>query len=197
MKPRVLALDVGEKRIGVAVSDPLGITAQGVETIQSNGWSHDIERVAQLLKQYETDRLLVGLPRTLSGETGPQAEKILAFAEQLAARGWRVRFQDERLTTSLAQRALIEGDVSRRKRREVVDKLAAAYILQSFLDAGGWIDEEKPTPARITDVAVWKGRIKMDDNENNSMEMDNIIELVDENDNPIRFEHIMTVQYGG
>ena len=197
MKPRVLALDVGEKRIGVAVSDPLGFTAQGVETIQSNGWSHDIERVAQLLKQYETDRLLVGLPRTLSGETGPQAEKILAFAEQLAARGWRVRFQDERLTTSLAQRALIEGDVSRRKRREVVDKLAAAYILQSFLDAGGWIDEEKPKPARVTDVAVWKGRIKMDDNENNSMEMDNIIELVDENDNPIRFEHIMTVQYGG
>ena len=74
MTPRVLALDVGERRIGVAVSDPLGLTAQGVETIQSNGWNHDIERISQLLEQYETDRLLVGLPRTLSGETGPQAQ---------------------------------------------------------------------------------------------------------------------------
>ena len=197
MTPRVLALDVGEKRIGVAVSDPLGLTAQGVETIQSNGWSRDIERVAQLLEQYGTDRLLVGLPRTLSGETGPQAEKILAFSELLAARGWQVRFQDERLTTSLAQRALIQGDVSRQKRKQVVDKLAATYILQSFLDAGGWIDEANPRPARVMDVAVWKGRKCMDNNENNNMEMDNIIELVDENDNPIRFEHIMTVQYGG
>ena len=197
MTPRVLALDVGERRIGVAVSDPLGLTAQGVETIQSNGWSHDIERISQLLEQYETDRLLVGLPRTLSGETGPQAQKILAFAEQLTNRGWQVRFQDERLTTNLAHRTLIEGDMSREKRKQVVDKLAATYILQSYLDAGGWIDETNPKPVRVMNVAVWKGRHKMDNNENNSMEMDNIIELVDENDNPIRFEHIMTVQYEG
>ncbi len=196
MLPRVLALDVGERRIGVAVSDPLGLTAQGVETIQSNGWSRDVERVAQLMAQYETDRVLVGLPRSLNGEIGPQAEKILAFSELLRARGWQVRFQDERLTTSLAQRALIQDGVRREKRKQVVDKLAATYILQSFLDAGGWIEETRPTAARVTDVAVWKGRKRMDNNEN-SMEMDNIIELVDENDNPIRFEHIMTVQYRG
>jgi len=198
MTPRVLALDVGERRIGVAVSDPLGITAQGVETIPSAGWSHDIERIAALLSQYETDRLLLGLPRSLNGEIGPQAESVLAFSEQLRARGWQVRFQDERLTTSLAQRTLIEGDLSRRKRRQVVDKLAATVILQSFLDAGGWKDDiVNPGAARVMDVAVWKGRGHMDNNENNSMEMDNIIELVDENDNPIRFEHIMTVQYKG
>ena len=195
MTPRVLALDVGERRIGVAVSDPLGITAQGVETIQSNGWSNDLARVGELLARYETDRLLVGLPRSLSGEIGPQAEKIMAFAQLLTDRGWQVRFQDERLTTSIAHRTLIEGDMSRQKRKQVVDKLAATYILQSFLDAGGWID--KPKAARVTDVAVWKGMKKMDNNENNSMEQDNIIELVDENDNPIRFEHIMTVQYEG
>ena len=197
MTPRVLALDVGERRIGVAVSDPLGLTAQGVETIQSGGWSRDVARVGELLEQYETDRVLVGLPRTLSGEIGPQAQRILAFAGQLKERGWQVRFQDERLTTSLAHRTLIEGDVSRKGRKQVVDKLAATYILQSFLDAGGWIEENKSGTVRVTDVAVWKGMKKMDKGENNSMEMDNIIELVDENDNPIRFEHIMTVQYGG
>ncbi|MBR3502707.1 MAG: Holliday junction resolvase RuvX [Clostridia bacterium] len=197
MTPRVLALDVGEKRIGVAVSDPLGLTAQGLETIQSSGWSRDAARIGELLAQYETDRLLVGLPRSMSGEIGPQAQKILAFAEQLTARGWQVRFQDERLTTSLAQRTLIEGGVGRGGRRQVVDKLAATYILQSFLDAGGWTEERQSGAARVLDVAVWKGMKKMETGDNNSMEMDNIIELVDENDNPIRFEHIMTVQYGG
>lgn len=197
MTPRVLALDVGEKRIGVAVSDALGLTAQGVETIFSKGWSHDIEHVGELLRQYETDRLLVGLPRSLSGEIGPQAEKILAFSELLKEKGWQVRFEDERLTTSQAHRTLIEGDMSRQKRKQVVDKLAATYILQSFLDAGGWIEENNSGAVRVTDTAVWKGRKNMDNGENNSMEMDNIIELVDENDNPVRFEHIMTVQYEG
>ncbi|MBQ6645999.1 MAG: Holliday junction resolvase RuvX [Clostridia bacterium] len=197
MTPRVLALDVGERRIGVAVSDPLGLTAQGVETIVSQGWTHDVQRIGELLALYETDRLLVGLPRSLSGDIGPQAQRILAFADQLTARGWQVRFQDERLTTSLAQRTLIQGDVRRDRRKQVVDKLAATYILQSFLDAGGWNDEKKSGAARVTDTAVWKGMKKMDTGENNSMEMDNIIELVDENDNPIRFEHIMTVQYEG
>ena len=197
MVPRVLALDVGERRIGVAVSDPLGLTAQGVETIMSAGWSRDIERIAELLSQYQTDRLLVGLPRSLNGEIGPQAEKILEFSKRLSERGWQVRFQDERLTTSLAQRALIESDMSRKKRKQVVDKLAATYILQSFLDAGGWAEGVNPGAVRVTDVAVWKGRKRMDSNENNSMEMDNIVELIDENDNPIRFEHIMTLQYKG
>lgn len=191
---RVLALDVGERRIGVAVSDPLGLTAQGVETIFSRGWSNDIERVAELLAHYETDRLVVGLPRTLSGQIGPQAQHILEFCALLEARGWQVRFEDERMTTNLAQNALLEANTRRDKRRQVVDKLAATYILQSFLDAGGWINTTPKTPIRVTDTAVWKGWKTMDNTEN-SMELDNVIELEDENGNSIRFEHIMTVQY--
>lgn len=197
MMKRLLALDVGERRIGVAVSDPLGLTAQGVETLYSRGWTNDVSHIAGLLAQYETDRIVVGLPRSLNGSLGPQAEKIMAFSELLRERGWQIRFQDERLTTSQAQRILIQGNLSREKRSQVVDKLAAVCILQSFLDAGGWPDDIKPvSPVRVTDTAVWKGRKPMDNNENN-MEQDNIIELVDENDNPIRFEHIMTVQYAG
>ena len=192
MMQRILALDVGEKRIGVAVSDPMGWTAQGVETIFTRGVEKDVARIAELLAEYQTDRLVVGLPRSLSGATGPQAERIMAFVQHLTERGWQVRYQDERLTTAQAHRTLIEGDVKRAQRKQVVDKLAATYILQSFLDAGGWI-EEKPS-VRITDVQIWKGGPIM---ENNNMEMDNIIELFDENDNPVKFEHIMTVQYQG
>ena len=193
---RILALDVGERRIGVAVSDPLGLTAQGVETIFVKGPEKDLARIAELLAQYETDRLVVGLPRSMSGEIGPQAQKILAFIDLLKARGWQVRTFDERLTTSFAQRTLLEADVRRDKRKLVVDKLAATYILQSFLDAGGWTDTIPKEPVRVTDTAVWKGKRSMENNKN-SMEMDNIIELFDENDNAVRFEHIMTVQYGG
>lgn len=192
MVKRILALDVGEKRIGVAVSDPMGWTAQGVETIFTHGAEGDVNRIETLLRQYDTDRLVVGLPKSLSGEAGPQAERIMRFAELLLARGWHVRYQDERLTTAQAQRILIEGDVKRAARKQVVDKLAATCILQSFLDAGGW---KEASPQRtITDVLIWKGGHLM---ENNNMETDNIIELVDENDNPVRFEHIMTVQYEG
>jgi len=190
MMQRILALDVGEKRIGVAVSDPMGWTAQGVETIFTRGTEKDVERIAELLKEYDTDRLVVGLPRSLSGATGPQAERIMSFVSHLTERGWQVRYQDERLTTAQAHRTLIEGDVKRAQRKQVVDKLAATYILQSFLDAGGW-KEEKPL-VNITEVQIWKGGLPV---ENNNMEMDNIIELFDENDNPVRFEHIMTLQY--
>lgn len=192
MIKRILALDVGEKRIGVSVSDPMGWTAQGVETIFTRGTEKDIARIEELLHQFDTDRLVVGLPKSLSGETGPQAERIMAFTQLLIDRGWQIRYQDERLTTAQAHRTLIEGDVKRTQRKQVVDKLAATYILQSFLDAGGW--KEEPQRRNITDVLIWKGGHPV---ENNNMEMDNIIELVDENDNPVRFEHIMTVQYEG
>ena len=137
---RILALDVGEKRIGVAVSDPLGLTAQGVETIFTQGWSNDRARVKQLANQYQTDRLLIGLPKSMSGEIGPQAQRVQEFAARLVEDGLKVSYWDERLTTVSAHRALIEGDLSRRKRKQVVDKVAAVYILQGFLDAGGWKD---------------------------------------------------------
>ena len=140
MEKRTLCLDVGERRIGVAVSDALGLTAQGVETIFTKGAENDARRVQELARQYETDRLLVGLPRSLDGSEGYQAQRVRAFAALLEDAGLTVRFWDERLTTVSATRVLLEADVRRSKRKQVVDKLAACYILQSFMDAGGWKD---------------------------------------------------------
>jgi len=141
-KKRVLALDVGERRIGVAVSDPLGYTAQGVETIFTKGQENDIRRIRELAEKYETRRLVVGLPRNMNGTIGPQAERIMEFSKALESEGFEVRHQDERMTTMMARRVLLEGEVRLKKRREVVDKLAATYILQSFLDGGGWISDK-------------------------------------------------------
>jgi len=141
-KKRVLTLDVGEKRIGVAVSDPLGLTAQGVETIFTKGLERDLVRIRELASKYETNRLLVGFPRNMNGTIGPQAERILEFSRALEGAGFEVRHQDERMTTVMAHRVLQEGEVPSKKRREVVDKLAATYILQSFLDGGGWLSGE-------------------------------------------------------
>jgi putative Holliday junction resolvase len=141
-KVRVLALDVGEKRIGVAVSDPLGLTAQGVETIFTKGLENDLRRIRELAGQYGTNRVLVGFPRNMNGTIGPQAEKIMEFSRVLAGAGFEVRHQDERMTTMMARRVLIEGEVRAKKRRDVVDKLAATYILQSFLDGGGWLEAQ-------------------------------------------------------
>ena len=138
LNKRTLALDVGERRIGVAVSDPLDLTAQGVETIFTKGAARDAARVLELCRQYETDHVLVGLPRSLDGSEGYQAGRVREFAALLEEEGLEIRFWDERLTTVSATRVLLEADVRRSKRKEVVDKLAACYILQSFLDAGGW-----------------------------------------------------------
>ena len=110
---RVICLDVGEKRIGVAVSDLLDLTAQGVETIWTKGFERDAARVMELCKQYETDRVLCGLPKNMDGTEGFQAERVRQFAEKLSERGLNVRFEDERLTTKLATSLLIEGDVRR------------------------------------------------------------------------------------
>lgn len=131
---------MGEKRIGVAVSDLLGITAQGVETIWSKGDANNRARIGEICRQYDTDRVLVGLPKSMDGTIGPQAQTVMAFAETLKDMGLQVQYQDERLSTASARRALIEGDVSRKKRKDSIDKLAAVMILQTCLDAGGWQD---------------------------------------------------------
>ena len=131
---RVAALDVGEARIGVAVSDELGITAQGIGVVRRVGGRRDLDALATLLAPYAPARLVVGLPLNMNGTEGPQAEKVRAFAARAAAHlGVPLEFQDERLTTVAAERALLEADVSRRRRREVVDKVAASLILQGYL----------------------------------------------------------------
>lgn len=190
---RILALDVGEKRIGVAVSDSLGLTAQGVETIQVRGEQRDRARVLELARQYGTDRLLAGLPRSMDGTEGFQAQRVRAFVAGLQEAGLSVRFWDERLTTRLVTHTLLEGDVSRQKRKQVVDKLAAVCILQGFLDAGGWRMERPKVQIEGNRFKKGKGVEHMD----NQMEQDNIIELVDENEQTVRFEHLMTVEHEG
>lgn len=186
---RVLCLDVGEKRIGVAVSDALGWTAQGVETIHTRGSEHDRERVIELLKMYDTDVILSGLPKNLDGSEGFQAQRVKDFVAPLRDMGYRVIFQDERLTTKSAHRTLLEADVSRAKRKQVVDKLAATYILQNFIDSGGLNRLQEPEKKKVKLSEVYR---PMD---NNYMEQENIVALTDEDGNEVEFEHIMTLEY--
>ncbi len=135
MKKRILALDLGARRIGVAVSDPLGITAQGLETIQRGNGRGDMEILQRLAKQYEVGLVLVGQPLHMSGAIGTQAQKAEVFAAQLRRRlGLEVSLWDERLTTAQAQRVLKSSGVSLEKRKRAVDRMAAVILLQSYLD---------------------------------------------------------------
>jgi putative Holliday junction resolvase len=132
---RIAALDVGEARIGVAVSDELGITAQGIGVVRRVGGRRDLEALAAMLAPYAPERLVVGLPLNMNGSEGPQAERVRAFATGAAAHlALPLEFWDERLTTVAAERALLEADLSRRRRRQLVDQVAATLILQGFLD---------------------------------------------------------------
>lgn len=133
---RVLALDVGDRTIGVAASDALGLTAQGVETIRRKSWDKDILRLKELKELYETDTFIIGLPKNMNGTQGERCDIVRDFAEKLQKKlkGSRVVFWDERLSTVAAERSLIAADVSRAKRRKVIDKMAAVFILQGYLD---------------------------------------------------------------
>ena len=134
-----MALDIGEKRIGIAVSDPLGITAQGIETYhRTDDLEQDIAYLVKLASGYKPVKLVFGLPRNMDGSYGFQAQITREFADAVLAK-WDGdhAFQDERLTTASARRVLIEADMSREKRKQVIDKVAAVVILQSYLDAHG------------------------------------------------------------
>ena len=135
MDERIVCLDIGDVRIGVAVSDPTGTIASPVEVIKRVGWGPDTQRVRVICDRYRTNRILSGLPLNMDGTEGFQAEKVRAFCAQLEKAGLHVIYQDERLSTVAAEELLIEGDVSRNGRKQVVDKVAAAVILQQWLDA--------------------------------------------------------------
>jgi len=136
--PRILGLDVGDKTIGVAVSDGLGITAQGLGTIRRQSWAKDFAALKGYIDEYEAGEvgeIVVGLPKSMDGTIGPQADKVLAFVHKLRTEfDLPVALYDERLTTALVQKALIAGDVSRAGRKKVVDMLAAQIILQGYMD---------------------------------------------------------------
>ena len=131
---RIAALDVGDARVGVAVSDELGITAQGIGVVRREGGRRDLEALARVLAPYGPERLVVGLPLNMDGSEGAQAARVRTFGTQVAAHlGLPLEFWDERLTTVAAERALLEADLSRRRRRELVDQVAATLILEAFL----------------------------------------------------------------
>lgn len=135
---RVMGLDVGSKTVGVAVSDPFGWTAQGIEIIRINENKNEFgfERLKELVKEYNVDRFVVGLPKNMNNSIGPRAEASMEYGEKIKELfDLPVEYQDERLTTVQAERMLVEqADTSRSKRKKVIDKVAAVMILQNYLD---------------------------------------------------------------
>ncbi|ALS23156.1 MULTISPECIES: Holliday junction resolvase RuvX [Paenibacillus] len=133
---RYMGLDYGDKTIGVAVSDELGWTAQGLEVIRRTTAQRDMDRIKALVQQYGVTEVVVGLPKNMNNTIGPRGEICIAFSKELhETLQMPVHLWDERLTTAAAQRTLLEADVSRKKRKQVVDKMAAALILQGFMDS--------------------------------------------------------------
>ncbi|MWC30485.1 Holliday junction resolvase RuvX [Paenibacillus sp. MMS18-CY102] len=133
---RIMGLDYGDRNIGVAVSDAFGWTAQGTGVVQKKRNGGEFDEIAQLVKDHEVSEIVVGLPKNMNGSVGPRGEICMAFAEDLQQKlNLPVHLWDERLTTVAAERTLLEADVSRKKRKLVVDKLAATFILQNYLDS--------------------------------------------------------------
>lgn len=130
---RKIGLDVGDKRIGVAVSDALGLTAQGINTIDRKG---SIEALKKIIAEYEVDSIIVGIPKMLNGTIGIQGEKVMEYVNELKkAISLPVTLWDERLSTLAAERALLEANVRRKKRKSLRDKVSAIVILQNYLDS--------------------------------------------------------------
>jgi putative Holliday junction resolvase len=133
---RLMGLDYGDKTIGIALSDELGWTAQGLEVIRRTTVERDYNRLRELIAQYDVKELVVGLPKNMNNTIGPRGKICIEFANSLRdTLGMPVHLWDERLTTASAQRTLIEADVSRKKRKQVIDKMAAALILQGYMDS--------------------------------------------------------------
>jgi len=137
MNERIVALDIGDVRIGVAVSDLTRTIATPVEVITRIGWGPDIRKIREICERFGTGFIVSGLPLNMDGSEGFQAKKVRDFCAMLARSGLHVEFQDERLTTVTAEDALAEGGISRQERKQKVDKVAAAIILQQWLDEHG------------------------------------------------------------
>ena len=136
---RIMGLDYGTKTVGVAISDALKITAQGIETIErkeENKLRRTCARIEELIKEYDVEKIVLGFPKHMNNDIGERAEKALEFGEMLKRRtGWEVVMWDERLTTVAAERTLIESKVRRENRKQYIDKIAAVFILQGYLDS--------------------------------------------------------------
>ena len=132
---RILGLDIGTKTIGVAISDPLGWTAQGITTIRRKNYTNDMEAIKKICNEYSVETIVAGMPKNMNGTIGPSGEMVIELCERLKeVVNIDIEFWDERLTTVAAHRAMLEADLSRSKRNKIVDKVAATYILQGYLD---------------------------------------------------------------
>lgn len=132
---RIMGLDVGDKTIGVALSDPLFISAQPLETIKRSKASKDIDRLTEIINQYEVSTIVVGLPKNMNNTIGPQSMKVMSFVDLMKKRTDKeIIYQDERMTTLQSERVLIDMNVRRENRKKYIDKIAAAFILQTYLD---------------------------------------------------------------
>ncbi|MCM3725230.1 Holliday junction resolvase RuvX [Neobacillus cucumis] len=135
---RAMGLDVGSKTVGIALSDELGWTAQGLKTLKINEEKKQFgfEEIGQLIKEYQVDTVVIGLPKNMNGTIGPRGEASKQYAAEIESRfSVPTVLWDERLTTMAAERVLLEADVSRKKRKKVIDKMAAVMILQGYLDS--------------------------------------------------------------
>ena len=175
MNERILCLDIGDARIGVAVSDMTRLIATPIDTIYRVGWGPDTKQVVALCQQYDTTQVLAGWPLNMDGTAGFQSEKVKNFCAQLEKAGLTVYYQDERLTTVTATNALIEGNMHRAERKHNVDKVAAAVILQQWLDTQRNLQQQQQEDK------------KMDEN---------IIELIDdETGESVQFLHLATLMH--
>ena len=177
MNERIICLDIGDARIGVAVSDASRLIASPIDTIYRVGWGPDVKKVVAICEQYETTEVLSGWPLNMDGTAGFQSEKVKNFCAQLEKAGLTVYYQDERLTTVTATNALIEGNMHRAERKHNVDKVAAAVILQQWLD----------TQRNLQQNQTQQEETKMDEN---------IIELIDdETGESVQFLHLATLMH--
>jgi len=141
---RILGLDIGEKRIGVAISDELCFAAHGIGVIERKNNGEDINKIREIVTKYKVTKIVIGLPKNMNGSLGPSGAEVKKYAEKLQSiLRIEVDYWDERLTTVAAEKTLINADLSRRKRKAVIDKLAAVFILQSYLDFKSKVDSRK------------------------------------------------------
>ena len=140
---RIMGLDIGSRTIGVAISDELGMTAQGLKTIKRNSMEEDLKEISLIITQYKIDKIVVGLPKNMDGTIGKQAEMVFQWIKTVREKiGLPMLTWDERLSTVEASKILLEADLSRKERKGVIDKLAAVLILQGFLNRSGKRNDE-------------------------------------------------------
>lgn len=197
---RVMGLDIGDRRIGIALSDEGQFIATPHSVYQRVGYGPDTRFLSALVKERDVAYIVAGLPRNMDGTLGGQAEKVQAFCRQLEMAGHRVEYMDERLTTKAAELALIEGNVRRDDRRDRVDMVAAALILQGWLDRGAQTHPGAAGADNKEDIPVDENRKDLPETEVVEAEFDaddNIVELTDEDGVTSQFEYQATIEMDG